>query len=74
MPTRNAFFTQALGAQLAAEGLGADVIHANNVLAHVADTNGFVAGLATLVKEDGVIVIEVPYAKDLIDQIEFDTI
>ena len=38
-----AFFGRELAAQLAAEGRRADVIHANNVLAHVADTNGFVA-------------------------------
>jgi C-methyltransferase C-terminal domain/Methyltransferase domain len=49
-------------------------VHANNVLAHVADTNGFVAGLATLLKPDGVAVIEVPYVKPLIDHVEFDTI
>jgi SAM-dependent methyltransferase len=74
VPTRKTFFTRGLAGQLVAEGLRADVIHANNVLAHVADTNGFVAGLAALVKEDGVIVIEVPYVKDLIDEVEFDTI
>ncbi len=74
VPTLNTFFTQQLAHQLAREGRRADVIHANNVLAHVADTNGFVAGLAALVKDDGVIVIEVPYVKDLIDQVEFDTI
>jgi hypothetical protein len=44
------------------------------VLAHVADTNGFVEGIATLLKPDGVAVIEVPYAKELIDHCEFDTI
>jgi SAM-dependent methyltransferase len=74
VPTRKTFFTRGLAGQLVAEGLRADVIHANNVLAHVADTNGFVAGLAALVKDDGVIVIEVPYVKDLIDEVEFDTI
>ncbi|MGE5152743.1 MAG: class I SAM-dependent methyltransferase, partial [Bdellovibrio bacteriovorus] len=74
VPTLNTFFTRELAGRLAADGRRADVIHANNVLAHVADTNGFVAGLAELVKEDGVIVIEVPYVKDLIDHIEFDTI
>lgn len=74
VPTRNTFFTRELADQLVAEGLRADVIHANNVLAHVADTNGFVAGLAALVKADGVVVIEVPYVKDLIDHVEFDTI
>lgn len=74
VPTRNTFFTRELADRLVAEGLRADVIHANNVLAHVADTNGFVAGLAALVKDGGVIVIEVPYVKDLIDEVEFDTI
>ncbi|MDS4028145.1 MAG: class I SAM-dependent methyltransferase [Candidatus Contendobacter sp.] len=72
--TLNAFFTQELAKKLCVEGQQADVIHANNVLAHVADTNGFVAGIGMLLKEDGVAVIEVPYAKDLIDHCEFDTI
>lgn len=72
--TLNTFFTAALADRLAAEGRRADVIHGNNVLAHVADTNSFVRGIATLLKEDGVAVIEVPYVKDLIDHCEFDTI
>ena len=74
VPTLNTFFTAELAQQLAGEGRRADVIHANNVLAHVADTNGFVSGIATLLKDDGVAVIEVPYVKDLIDHREFDTI
>jgi len=69
-----AFFGRDLAMRLAAEGRRADVIHANNVLAHVADTNGFVAGIGTLLKEDGVAVIEVPYVKELIEHGEFDTI
>ncbi len=72
--TMNTFFTGSLADELAGSGRRADVIHGNNVLAHVADTNGFVAGLATLVKDDGVVVIEVPYVMDLIDHVEFDTI
>jgi hypothetical protein len=40
----------------------------------VADTNGFVEGIATLLKEDGVAVIEAPYVRSLIDHGEFDTI
>ncbi len=74
IPTLNTFFTKDLSEKLRAEGKQADVIHGNNVLAHVPDTNGFVAGIATLLKEDGVAVIEAPYAKDLIDHGEFDTI
>jgi SAM-dependent methyltransferase len=72
--TLEAFFGIGFAQQLAAEGRQADVIHANNVLAHVADTNGFVQGIATLLKDDGVAVIECPYVKDLIDHGEFDTI
>jgi len=72
--TLQTFFTAALARQLADEGRRADVIHANNVLAHVADTNGFVAGIASLLKEEGVAVIEVPYVRDLIEHVEFDTI
>jgi SAM-dependent methyltransferase len=74
VPTLTTFFTDELAAQMAQEGRAADVIHANNVLAHVADTNGFVKGIRLLLKEDGVAVIEVPYLKDLIDHCEFDTI
>ena len=59
---------------LVANGRRADVIHAHNVLAHVADLNGFAGGLRVLLKDDGVAVIEVPYAKELIERVEFDTI
>ena len=74
VPTLNRFFTRELADQLAADGKRADVVHGNNVLAHVADTNGFVAGIRALVKEDGVVVIEAPYLLDLIAGCEFDTI
>ncbi len=72
--TLQAFFGRELASELAASGRRADVVHANNVLAHVADTNGFVAGIATILKPDGVAVIEAPYVRDLIDHGEFDTI
>lgn len=74
VPTLNAFFTTNLAAKLRDDGKQADVVHANNVLAHVADTNGFVAGIRTILKNNGVAVIEVPYIKELIDRCEFDTI
>ncbi|HKK71102.1 MAG TPA: class I SAM-dependent methyltransferase [Candidatus Krumholzibacteria bacterium] len=74
VPTRVAFFGATVGRELAEEGKRADVVHANNVLAHVADTNGFVAGLHHILKDDGVGVIEFPYVRDLIDHVEFDTI
>ena len=74
VPTMRDFFTTDFARRLVAENGQADVVHANNVLAHVADTNDFVSGIATLVKDTGVVVIEVPYVRDLIDHIEFDTI
>ena len=74
VPTLCSFFSHDLAHELADESLKADVVHANNVLAHVADTNGFVAGIRTLLKDDGVAVIEVPYIKNLINNCEFDTI
>jgi SAM-dependent methyltransferase len=52
----------------------ADVIIANNVLAHVPDLNDVVAGMAWLLADDGVITIENPYVRDLVEQCEFDTI
>jgi SAM-dependent methyltransferase len=74
VPTLCTFFGKSLADQLRSEGRRADVIIANNVLAHVADTNGFVEGVRILLKDDGVAVIEVPYVRDLIDHCEFDTI
>lgn len=74
IPTRVEFFTQDLARALRAEGHAADVFLANNVLAHVPDLNGFVAGIRTVLNDSGVAVIEVPYAVDLVDHGEFDTI
>lgn len=74
IPTLVEFFSRSVGERLRNEGTRADVIHANNVLAHVADLNGFVAGLAALVKDDGIVSIEVPYVRQMIERCEFDTI
>jgi hypothetical protein len=63
-----------LAEQLRRQGVVADVIHANNVVAHVADLHGVVAGISILLKEDGVAVVENHYVKDMIDHTEFDAI
>ena len=68
------FFGRDLGAQLAAQGRRADVVHANNVLAHVPDLNGVLAGIRSLLKADGLAAIETPWLCDMVDRIEFDTI
>ena len=68
------FFTLEVAEKIADHGTQADVIHANNVLAHVPDALDFARGLSVLLKDDGVAVIEVPYLLHLIERIEFDTI
>jgi SAM-dependent methyltransferase len=52
----------------------ADVIIANNVMAHVPDLNDFVGGFAALLAEDGLLTVENPYVRDLVEHVEFDTI
>jgi hypothetical protein len=74
VPTVSEFFNVQLAEQLLEEYGAADIIHANNVVAHVADLHGMVAGMAVLLKEDGVAVIENHYVKDMIDHTEFDAI
>ncbi|MGF1590735.1 MAG: methyltransferase domain-containing protein [Pleurocapsa sp.] len=68
------FFGKELAQKLRDEGKQADVFLANNVLAHVPDLNGFVAGISILLKDSGVAVIEAPYLVDLVEHCEFDTI
>jgi SAM-dependent methyltransferase len=74
IPTIPEFFGDELAVKLKEEGKQADIVHANNVLAHVSNLNSFVAGIECLLKDGGVAVIESPYVKDLIDRCEFDTI
>lgn len=74
IPTVNEFFNVQLAGQLRERYGGADIVHANNVVAHVADLHGVVAGIAVLLKEDGVAVIENHYVRDMIDHTEFDAI
>jgi len=74
VPTLREFFGLELAKQLRAEGRRADVIIANNVMAHVPDLNGFVAGMRELIADDGLITVENPYVRDLIEHCAFDTI
>ncbi|MGE3274320.1 MAG: class I SAM-dependent methyltransferase [Vicinamibacterales bacterium] len=74
IPTLNAFFGRELGTRLAGEGRRADVILGLNVFAHVPDPNGFIAGARAMLEPGGVIVIEAPYVRDMVEKVEFDTI
>src|SRR5688572_8245865 len=74
VPTVSEFFGIELANQLRMRYGAADIIHANNVVAHVADLHGVVEGISILLKPDGVAVIENHYVKDLIDGVEFDSV
>jgi hypothetical protein len=68
------FFGLRFARNLAGEGKLADVLIANNVVAHVDDINDFVAGFAHLLKPTGVAIFEFAYALNMIEHCEFDTI
>ena len=74
VPTRVAFFGRAEAAKMVAERGHADLVIANNVLAHVPDVNDFVGGLALLAGPRGVVSIEAPHLLSLIAGMQFDTI
>jgi hypothetical protein len=73
VPTIREFFTRELAATLVERWMSADLIVANNVLAELSDLNDFAAGVATLLKPDGIATIEVSHLMRLIERNEFDT-
>jgi 2-polyprenyl-3-methyl-5-hydroxy-6-metoxy-1,4-benzoquinol methylase len=74
IPTMVAFFTAALSERLRRSGVLADVIHANNVLAHVPDPCSFLRGMERVLRDGGVAIVEVPHVIELVDKGAFDTI
>lgn len=72
--TRVDFFGVELAEALVAEDKRADLIIGNNVLAQVPDLNDFVAGMARLLKAEGVITLEFPHLERLMAHNQFDTI
>lgn len=72
--TLEEFFGVAAATKLAAEGKQADLMVANNVLAHVPDINDFVRGFSILLKPDGVSTFEFPHLMQLMIHNQFDTI
>ncbi|MCO5400265.1 class I SAM-dependent methyltransferase [Ralstonia soli] len=69
-----AFFGMPLATALVEAGRQADLIAANNVLAHVPDINDFVRGFTALLKPQGVATFEFPQLRSLIEGAQFDTI
>jgi 2-polyprenyl-3-methyl-5-hydroxy-6-metoxy-1,4-benzoquinol methylase len=74
IPTLVRFFGRDLAIDLAREGRQADLLVANNVLAHVPDLTDFVAGLKILLKERGLVTVEFPHLLRLMEDNQFDTI
>jgi SAM-dependent methyltransferase len=74
IPTIDEFFGVDLARKVLAENGPANLIIANNVLAHVPDINDFVAGIATLLAPAGFVTIEFPHLMRLIEDVLFDTI
>ncbi|MEQ9237461.1 class I SAM-dependent methyltransferase [Coleofasciculus sp. E2-BRE-01] len=68
------FFSVRLARELVNCGKQADLIAANNVLAHVPDINDFVSGFAMLLKPQGVATFEFPHLLRLIEGNQFDTV
>ena len=74
VPTRVAFFGRDTARRLAAEGLGADLLVGNNVLAQVPDLSDFIAGMKMALRSGGVITMEFPHLLRLVEGNQFDTI
>jgi 2-polyprenyl-3-methyl-5-hydroxy-6-metoxy-1,4-benzoquinol methylase len=74
VPTEVAFFGRKTAESLQAAGHAADLMAANNVLAHVPDILDFVAGFRTLLKPEGVATFEFPHLLRMMQESQFDTI
>lgn len=74
IPSEVAFFNREMAERLLAAGKAADLMAANNVMAHVPELNQFIGGFAVLLKPHGVLTVEFPHLLNLIEQVQFDTI
>lgn len=72
--TINEFFNSQTAQEICAQyGLARAVI-GNNVLAHVDETRDFLLGCKSLLTEDGLVIIEVPYLREFVERLEYDTV
>jgi 2-polyprenyl-3-methyl-5-hydroxy-6-metoxy-1,4-benzoquinol methylase len=74
IPSVVKFFGETTARELVGEGMQADLLLGNNVLAHVPGLNDFVKGMKILLKPTGVITMEFPHLQRLVDECQFDTI
>ena len=74
IPTEIVFFGELTALRLKRESVLADLMIANNVLAHVPNLHDFIKGFSILLKKNGVITFEFPHLYNLITNVQFDTI
>jgi Methylase involved in ubiquinone/menaquinone biosynthesis len=74
IPTEIVFFDNKIAKKMVYEGKQADLLIANNVLAHVPNINSFVSGMKVLLKPEGVATLEFPHLLNLMQKNQFDTI
>ena len=74
MPVLNKFFGVDTAKEVVDQHGNADLMVANNVLAHVPDLNDFVGGLKIVLADHGTLTVEFPHLKNLIELNQFDTI
>lgn len=74
IPVIEEFFGEALASRMLTAHRPADLIIANNVLAHVPDINDFVAGIKTLLSPTGTATVEFPHLLNLLRECQFDTV
>jgi len=74
IPTEVAFFGVATATRLRERGIAPDLMVANNVLAHVPDINDFIRGFTILLKPEGIVTVEFPHLRRLMQGTQFDTI
>jgi SAM-dependent methyltransferase len=72
--TVNRFFDASAAAEIRASHGEARAVVGNNVLAHVDDARGFLRGCRDLLAEDGLVIVEVPYLREMVERLEYDTI
>lgn len=72
LTTINAFFDRKVSREITSKYGRADIVMANNVLAHIPDPLGFLAGIEHLLSEDGIAIIEVQWLKDFVDKIAIE--
>ena len=72
--TVNKFFDSRTALDIRSAYGPAKAVIANNVLAHVDDTIDFLRGCKTLMADDGLVITEVPYLREFVERVEFDTV